>query len=84
MTISEAKLFHKPIVTTDFPSAYDQISDGDNGLISEMTAESLAEKILCIIENPDLRERLINGTFMEENRTAETESARVNRLLLED
>ena len=84
LTISEAKLFHKPIVTTDFPSAYDQISDGDNGLISEMTAESLAEKILCIIENPDLRERLINGTFMEENRTAETESARVNRLLLED
>ena len=84
LTLSEAKLFHKPIVTTNFPSAYDQISDGDNGLISEMTAESLAEKILCIIENPDLRERLINGTFMEENRTAQTESARVNRLLLED
>lgn len=84
LTLSEAKLFHKPIVTTNFPPAYDQIIDGENGLIAEMTAESLAEKILCIIENPDLKDKLINGTQKEENLTAETESAQVNRLLQED
>lgn len=84
LTISEAKVFHKPIVTTNFPAAHDQITDGENGLIAEMTAESLANKILSILENPDLKDKLVNGTRMEENRTAETESARVIRLLLED
>ena len=29
LTVSEAKILHKPIVTTNFPSAYDQIIDGE-------------------------------------------------------
>jgi len=82
ITLSEAKIFHKPIVTTCFPSAYDQIMDEENGLIAEMNAESLAEKILSIIKNPSLRDHLIEGTQNEENRTVETESAKVNSLLL--
>lgn len=81
LTLSEAKVFHKPIVTTDFPSAFNQITDGENGLIARMTAESLAEKIVTIINNPDLKEHLIRGTEKEQNRTAETESIKVNQLL---
>ena len=84
LTISEAKILHKPIVTTNFPSAYDQINDGENGLIAEMTPESVADKIIRIVENPTLKNRLIENTRKEENRTAETESEKVNRLLLED
>lgn len=84
LTVSEAKILHKPIVTTNFPSAYDQIIDGENGLIAEMTPEDVADKILRIVEEPDLKNRLIENTKKEVNRTAETESERVNRLLLED
>lgn len=84
LTLSEAKILHKPIVTTNFPSAHDQIIDGENGLIAEMTPESVADKILSIIENPALKNRLIENTRKEENRTAETESEKVNQLLLED
>ena len=84
LTLSEAKILHKPIVTTNFPSAYDQIIDGENGLIAEMTPESVADKIISIIENPALKNRLIENTRKEENRTAETESEKVNQLLLED
>lgn len=84
LTISEAKILHKPIVTTNFPSAYDQIVDGENGLIAEMTPESVAEKIIRLIENPALKNRLIENTHKEENRTAITESEKVNQLLLED
>ena len=84
LTISEAKILHKPIVTTNFPSAYDQIIDGENGLIAEMTPESVVDNILRIVENPALKNRLVENTRIEENRTAETESERVNRLLLED
>ena len=84
LTLSEAKILHKPIVTTNFPSAHDQIVDDVNGLIAEMTPESVAEKIIKLIENPALKKRLIENTRKEENRTAETESEKVNRLLLED
>lgn len=84
LTLSEAKILHKPIVTTNFLSAFDQINDGENGLIAEMTPESVADKILSIIENPALKNRLIENTRKEENRTAETESEKVNQLLLED
>jgi glycosyltransferase involved in cell wall biosynthesis len=82
LTLSEAKVFNKPIVTTDFPSAYDQIRDGENGLIASMTAESLVERITSIIWNPSLREHLVKGTEQEYNRTMETESAKVNQLLM--
>ena len=84
LTLSEAKILHKPIVTTNFPSAYDQIVDEENGLIADMTPESVAEMIIRLIENPTLKNRLIENTGKEENRTAETESEKVNRLLLED
>ena len=84
LTLSEAKILHKPIVTTKFPSAYDQIIDGENGLIADMTPESVADKIISIAENPAMRDQLIENTRREVNRTAETESELVNRLLLED
>ena len=84
LTLSEAKILHKPIVTTNFPSAYDQITDGENGLIAEMTPESLSDRIIRLIDNPDLKERLVNATRQEENLTAKTESELVNRLLLDD
>ena len=84
LTLSEAKILHKPIVTTNFPSAYDQIADGENGIIAQMTPESVADKILLLVDNPSLVARLIDATKRDENHTAETESALVNQLLTED
>jgi glycosyltransferase involved in cell wall biosynthesis len=84
LTLSEAKALHKPIVTTDFPAAFDQIDDGQNGLIAAMTPEALAGRILSLIQNPSLTERLIQNTKQEQNRTMETECAKVNRLLGEN
>ena len=81
LTLSEAKILHKPIVTTNFPAAFDQITDGENGLIAVMTPESVAEKILSIFGNPSLRARLIRGTETAWNTTAVTEREKVNRLL---
>ena len=84
LTISEAKALHKPIVTTDFPAAFDQIEDGQNGLISPMSRAALAERILSLVQNPSLKERLIQNTEREQNRTMETECAKVNHLLGEN
>ena len=82
LTLREARIFHKPVVSTNFPVVYNQIRDGENGLIAEMTAESLSEKIMMIVNNKELKEQLIANTQKEIDLTAVTESRKVNDLLL--
>ena len=83
LTLCEARILHKPEVCTNFPVVYNQIRDGVNGLIAEMTPESICDKIMQLVHNKELRETLIANTYKENNRTAITESAKVNALLLE-
>lgn len=54
LTLIEAMLLERPIVTTDFPSAIEKISDGINGLIAAMKPEDLSEKISLILNNKSL------------------------------
>ena len=54
----EAKILCKPIVTTNYPTVYDVIKDKKNGLISEMTPESLAETIIQLQKDEKLRNLL--------------------------
>ena len=82
LTLREARILNKPVVSTDFPVVHDQIRDGENGLIAKMTPESVAEKILLLARVPALREKLIAATRLEEDRTAMTEAAKVNEMLL--
>ncbi|MBQ8227978.1 MAG: glycosyltransferase [Clostridia bacterium] len=65
IAIDEAKCLHKPIVVTNFPSVYDQIQDGINGLICEMDAKSVADAIEKLILNKQLREDLSNNLAKE-------------------
>ena len=51
ITLAEAKILNMPIVTTNFPCAYEHITDGVNGLVCEMTENDIALSI----------EKLING-----------------------
>ena len=82
LTINEARILHKPVVSTNFPVVYNQIRDGENGLIAEMTPESVAEKILMLINDDALRERIIDATKREVNTTSVTEPPKVMDLLL--
>lgn len=82
LTLNEARILHRPVVTTNFPVAFDQIKDGENGLIAEMTPESVVEKIMLILNDEVLCERLIEGTKKEVNKTAQTEPEKVMRLLM--
>ncbi len=61
IAVDEAKCLHKPIVVTNFPSVYDQIENGVNGMICQMNAESVAEAIEQLIKNPQLRESLASN-----------------------
>lgn len=61
ITVAEARVLCKPIVSTPFSAIAEQIENGINGLISsEMTSASLAESIMYLFDNPQLQESFIN------------------------
>lgn len=82
LTLNEARILHRPVVSTNFPVVYNQIRDGENGLIAEMTPESVAEKILMLVHDEALRNRIIEATKQEVNTTSVTEPKKVMDLLL--
>ncbi|MGP4106331.1 glycosyltransferase [Virgibacillus sp. L01] len=53
LTLAEAKCLDKPIVTTDFIGAKEQINDGYNGWIVKTNEDDLYEKIKFLIDNPN-------------------------------
>lgn len=81
LTIAEAKILHKPIVTTNFTVVTNQITNGLNGIITEMTPEDLTNGILSIIKNPNFHDSLIKATYRESNETMISESKKIRKLL---
>ncbi|MDE6487363.1 MAG: glycosyltransferase [Muribaculaceae bacterium] len=83
LTLAEARVLGKPVVTTDFGVARDQIADGHNGLIAQMTPASVADKIEALAADPELRRHIAANAAAESNDTAMTESRKVNQLICE-
>lgn len=70
-TIIEAGLLCKPIVTTDFPTAYSILKDKETGLIVPMTVEDIALGIKEIIEDVSLKNRLVSNLEKQEDKEKE-------------
>lgn len=81
MTIAEARILGRPVVSTNFPMVHDQVKDGENGLIAEMTAESVADKIMHLISDDALRSAIGRNLAGERNTTNITESRKFMRLI---
>ena len=81
MTIAEAKILHRPVVSTNFDVVYDQITDRQNGLIAEMTPESVARKVLELIQNKELRSHIVSNLEQETNTTSVTEVEKFHALI---
>jgi glycosyltransferase involved in cell wall biosynthesis len=62
VTIREAQILGKPVVITNFPTAKSQVDDGVDGLITPMGKEGIVEGLQKLIDNPILREDLIENT----------------------
>lgn len=58
IAIDEAKILQKPIVVTNFQTAKDQIQNGINGLIVDMSVEKIAEGIEKLILDNELKNTL--------------------------
>lgn len=81
MTIAEAKILYRPVVSTNFDVVYDQIIDRENGLIAEMTPESVASKVLELIQNKELRSHIVSNLEQETNTTSVTEVDKFHALI---
>ena len=58
IVLDEAKIFGKPIVSTDYPTVYDNLKNEETGLIVPMEAEAVADAIDRLLHDFCLRERL--------------------------
>ncbi|MGL6058972.1 MAG: glycosyltransferase, partial [Culicoidibacterales bacterium] len=54
LTLAEAKVLLKPIITTNFSGAMEQIVDGETGTIVEADAQQLTDKIELLIGHPQI------------------------------
>lgn len=66
IAIDEAKILNKPIVVTNFSTAKDQIVHMQNGIIVDMNAAALAEGIVQVMENDQLRSDLVEQLAKED------------------
>ena len=80
LALTEARVFNKPIVTTEFDAVYMQIKPNVNGLVTKMDGESIAESIMKIIEDENLRETIINNIKQEKKGNIE-EYKKIQKLL---
>lgn len=71
LTLAEARMLNKPIVTTNFDVVYDQMVHKKNGLIVEMNEEKIAETILKLNDDELLRDVLVENLKKEKKGNAE-------------
>lgn len=83
LTIGEAKILGRPIVSTDFTVVTDQITDGHNGLICPMEPGAIADSIMRLTTDLTLRRHITSSLSLEHNTTHLTEAEKVIRLIEE-
>lgn len=81
MTIAEAKILGKPVISTNFDVVNDQIEDGLNGLIVEMTPKALADGIERMLSDESLRNDIASNVSKEAYTKHLTELRKVKELL---
>lgn len=65
VVLDEAKMLCVPIAATAYPTVGDQILDGKEGIITEMSAQGIADGILRIMKDEQLRNEL--RTYLSEH-----------------
>ena len=65
LTLAEARALHIPPVSTNFDAVYNQLRDGENGLIVEMNPQSIAHAIERFLEDHRLLEKVVSNLKLE-------------------
>jgi glycosyltransferase involved in cell wall biosynthesis len=81
LTVIEAAILKKPIVTTNFPTAHKIIKNEETGLICEMTPISIANAIERYLNDIGLKEKVVQKLSLLKNKDKEISLAKINKLL---
>lgn len=65
IALDEAKILNKPILVTNYATVGASINNGENGLIVSMNGESVAEGLMQLSENQQLRNQLVENLKKE-------------------
>lgn len=65
ITLAEAKMFQKPIVTTNFDAVGAQFISEKNGLIVDISAQAIADGIIRMLTDTQLRETCVANLSKE-------------------
>lgn len=58
VTVREAQILGKPVVITDYPTAHDQITDGEDGIIVPLDNKGCAAGLVRFIRDIDLQDKI--------------------------
>ena len=78
--VREAQILGKPVIITNYSTSASQIINGKDGLICDMSAESVASTISKLIDNPKLRKILSDNCF-ESDYSNQTEINKLYQLI---
>lgn len=65
LTLGEARILNKPVISTNFEVVYNQIRDGENGLIVEMDPQKIADAIIRLFTDKELRNNIVENLKQE-------------------
>lgn len=71
LAIAEARMLNIPVVTTRFDAVYNQMIDGKNGLVVDMTADAVTDGVLKLIKNKELKESIVSYLHVEKKGNVE-------------
>lgn len=80
-TIIEAGLLCKPIVTTNFPTAFSILENNKTGLITEMDSISISKSIEKLLSDTNLKDELIENLKNQEDKEKEKTLSLIYNLL---
>lgn len=81
ITLAEAKMFRKPIVTTSFEAVGAQFTNGKNGLIVDISAQGIADGIVRMLTDRELKEACVSS--LEREKISNTEEIKKFYKLIE-
>lgn len=65
LTLAEARMLNKPVVSTNFDVVYNQLIDGENGLIVKMDPVEIANAVIRLWNNTELRDHIVENLKRE-------------------
>ena len=71
LTLGEARMLNTPVISTNFDVVYNQLRDGENGLIVEMNAQAIADAIQRLWNDIELRNHIVEELKAEKKGNTE-------------